>query len=1848
MAAVRHMDLIITSNATAAIRGFSDLGAIAKRTEARFGKLAGTLVRVGTVAAAGAIAFGGASVKAFIDFDDQMTKSLAIMGEVSGPMRKRMEKAAMSIAERTQFSATQVAEAYRTLGSAGYSAAESVEAIGVVATFAQAAQMDLAAASDYLTGAQEALGLRMEDPIKNMEQMKRITDVLTQANVLAQGEIEDFAAALSNKAASAMRTNNIEVEEGVAVLAAFAEQGVKGRTAGEKLAILLRDLPRAAKRNTDEFKKFGIEVLDGNDNLKNMADVVAEFEEALGPMSDGEKAAAFEALGLTRSVGDVLRQLMGTSPEIRRFEGELRNAGGTTQDVADKSMESLKAKLDVMKNKWHNLMIKVGEPIAIWLVDHFMPWVEDVFIPGLQDIGKELEKLKPLFEAIGDALNNPTVLKTLAGIVGFAGGFKVLGSILGFLAPVFGTLGRVFAYLLHPLKSLSLAWTAFRLALLAIWQSSVVQAIVTGLGAIAAALGVSIGVLLLIIAAVVAVGIAIWYFRDEIMRALNAAWRFIKEWASKIWQWLQMAWDKILEGARAAIDWLVQTFVPIWETIAGAVSKAWSVAVEAVRVAVGFLVDWFSKHFLPGVTGVWEKAKEGFGRAFGELSETVSTIFGRITAAWDAIKGPLGTVLAFLGRVIAGFFVDLVTRLVESGRTIWEWAQKIWPVVVEFISRYVEYGKVVVGVFFNAIKNWVSTAINVIKGFLPTLQAIVEGIIGVVGAIVRNVGPNILNFVKDFWNAFTQALGGIIDIISGVFSAIMALIRGDWGKAWDHLKKVFSGAWDVIKAVLGLAWENLKRFFKELPSAIFNILKTLGPHLLDIGVNLIKGLWNGIKAGWSFLWESLKNIFFGIIDAVKSWLGISSPSTVFAKIGGWLVQGFLKGVQTYWKIVVTYFKVIWTVITTIFKVAWAVISTVIKVAWAIIKPIIQGIGLFITNVLAPVFRWLVDVVKWAWDRIAVVTKLAVEGFGIIFGWIKSVIGSVVVPAFKLIWTIVSTVFRAVAAIITWAWNNIIMPIFRFIGTVITSVVIPAFKLIWGIVSTVFKAVVKIISWAWNNVVMPIFRVVATVIQSVVIPAFQIIWTIVSTVFRAVAAIITWAWDNIIQPIFTLVKWFITTFLIPGFLALWDIVRMAWGFISQAISFAWNNIIKPIWDLIWSVITNVLIPIFNTLWSVVQMVWGFISSAISFAWNVIIKPIWDAIWNVITGVLVPIFNTLWGAVQYVWARIQGAISWAWNVIIKPIWDAIWGFIANTLLPWFQSLWEKIKSVWQNISDKITNVWNWIKDHIWNPIINFIVDKFIPKFLELKDKVVAAWNKIKEKAIAIWNKVKSIVQGAVNGIIDIINVFIRAINSIADTIGIDFEISEIRHIDITGGGGDRRQGPGARGGGGSMSLMAEGGVVPHQEIGGGFVTNRPRAIVGEGSRIHPEFVVPTDPKHRSRALSLFKQLGYALMDKGGYLGLDPGFGSKVKNVVDMTRGRVYVVSGFRTRAQQERLYARYQAGRGNKAARPGTSMHEQGLAVDFGGDYRRYIGVINSQGLINTVPGEPWHFEAREGRSIASQIAGAVQTLIRPVWNLASKGINPAIDKIPWEFARKILQKLKAKVDEWVNRKADEQERELQDGRAVYDEGARAGAGGVQRWAGIAAQALAHTGSPAHWLDSLLRRMQQESGGNPNAINNWDSNARRGTPSKGLMQVIDPTFNAYAGDVRGRGIWDPFANIVASIRYANARYGKAPLGWDRRGGYARGAWEIKEDQTARIHKGEMILPSRMAGAVRNALSDSDHGHGGDTFTFQSGAIVIRVSGDDPEAARRAGRAAGKGFMEVIEERRVMTDARLTRGN
>ncbi|MVO85447.1 transglycosylase SLT domain-containing protein [Streptomyces sp. p1417] len=83
-------------------------------------------------------------------------------------------------------------------------------------------------------------------------------------------------------------------------------------------------------------------------------------------------------------------------------------------------------------------------------------------------------------------------------------------------------------------------------------------------------------------------------------------------------------------------------------------------------------------------------------------------------------------------------------------------------------------------------------------------------------------------------------------------------------------------------------------------------------------------------------------------------------------------------------------------------------------------------------------------------------------------------------------------------------------------------------------------------------------------------------------------------------------------------------------------------------------------------------------------------------------------------------------------------------------------------------------------------------------------------------------------------------------------------------------------------------------------------------------------------------------------------------------------------------------------------------------------------------------------------------------------------------------------------------------------------------------------MARHGVPGSY-EGIHRNIMRESSGNPLAINNWDSNAVAGTPSKGLLQVIAPTFNAYRLPGTSLDSFDPVANITAACNYAAARYG-----------------------------------------------------------------------------------------------------------
>lgn len=117
------------------------------------------------------------------------------------------------------------------------------------------------------------------------------------------------------------------------------------------------------------------------------------------------------------------------------------------------------------------------------------------------------------------------------------------------------------------------------------------------------------------------------------------------------------------------------------------------------------------------------------------------------------------------------------------------------------------------------------------------------------------------------------------------------------------------------------------------------------------------------------------------------------------------------------------------------------------------------------------------------------------------------------------------------------------------------------------------------------------------------------------------------------------------------------------------------------------------------------------------------------------------------------------------------------------------------------------------------------------------------------------------------------------------------------------------------------------------------------------------------------------------------------------------------------------------------------------------------------------------------------------------------------------------------------------KQLADEQAKQAEQARIDAivarGGLDGWI---AEALDILDLPQSLAPSVKKIVMAESGGNPRAINNWDANARRGTPSQGLMQTIPTTFKHYvAPALANRPITDPVANLTAGINYMIANYG-----------------------------------------------------------------------------------------------------------
>jgi TP901 family phage tail tape measure protein len=387
------------------------------------------------------ITFAAVGVQAFAKFDDAINRTVAISGESSNKIRRHLEVNAIALSKQGRQSAIDLANGYYYLVAAGLSAKESLEALATVERFATAGAFNLEDASSLLVDTQNVLGLRTKDTVENLKNMNKVADVLAKAGNITNASTEQFARALVTKSGAALRLLGKDMEEGVAVLSALAQQGTKAELAGEQMYIFLRDTQAAAQKNAETWNRLGISVYDADGQMRHVADVIEQLEMILSGVSDEQTKATMKMLGFTDRSVAATYSLLGLSGAIRDYEKAFRSANGDNVTMAAKRLESFVAGMIRIKNMIMAVAMDIARlkaPILTQIANKFgelLAWWDQ-----LSDKGKNVVIIfGAVTAAIGPILLIIGSLGMTLGIV--ITGFSTLLATLGPAAAVLGGLG---------------------------------------------------------------------------------------------------------------------------------------------------------------------------------------------------------------------------------------------------------------------------------------------------------------------------------------------------------------------------------------------------------------------------------------------------------------------------------------------------------------------------------------------------------------------------------------------------------------------------------------------------------------------------------------------------------------------------------------------------------------------------------------------------------------------------------------------------------------------------------------------------------------------------------------------------------------------------------------------------------------------------------------------------------------------------------------------------------------------------------------------------------------------------------------------------------------------------------------------------------------------------------------------------------------------------------------------------------------------------------------------------------------------------------------------------------------
>ena len=801
-----------------------------------------------------------------------------------------MRETAIQLGADTKYSASEVTEGMTIMAKAGWDATQIMDGMGGVLDAAAASGEDLATVSEVMANTLTGFNI-------NASESAHVADVLAQVANAGTVDIVDLGESFKYCAAPA-RALGVDFETTSQALLAMSKSGIKGSQAGTTLRRIFTNLTGASESATKALQELGLETTNSDGSFRNFNDILSDCRKKMAGMTEEERAYYAQKIAGQTGMSGFLTLLQMTDEEYAALGEEIANCNGVAQETADIMQDNLANDLEQLGGSLESLAIKLGD-LLIPHIRKFVQWL-DKMVDGFVKMSPEQQafilKIAGIVAAIGPAL---VIFGKLTSTVGkVMDGFKKAKSAIDIFKKGMSVLGKIGEtsvldkFASGPLSKLPSLFTKAGTAA----QSGGLQ--ISALGKVFGLLTSPVGIAVAVIGVLVAAFITLWNTSEDFRNAIGAVFEQVGKAFSDFWNTLQglfpvlqqfgtifdalgAAWQgfcdliagpiiiSVFQTIGNFISGLLQTLSGLIEFLTGIFTGDWSMVWQGIQdifVGAWNMLTAPVQPFIDMLVGLWNWLVETFGPGWNEFWTGVGQWFQDL---WNGVIEFFAGIGQGIVDTVTGFCTSVGQWFSDTATGIANWCTDTWNGISEWCGNLINDAVQAVTDWANDVGQWFSDTANNIGTWCSNTWNDISNWCG-------NLVNDGVNAVTDFANNcstwFENAKQTVGNFVSDCINRI-----GNWAR--DMANNATNAARDF--------WNNLR-----------NGLQAAVNGVVQIGSNIVHGIWNGISGAAGWLWGQISGFCSNIVNNIKSFFHIGSPSRLMAdEVGAPIVQGIEQGVE---------------------------------------------------------------------------------------------------------------------------------------------------------------------------------------------------------------------------------------------------------------------------------------------------------------------------------------------------------------------------------------------------------------------------------------------------------------------------------------------------------------------------------------------------------------------------------------------------------------------------------------------------------------------------------------------------------------------------------------------------------------------------------------------------------------------------------------------------------------------------------------------------------------------------------------------------------------------------------------